>query len=72
MCSGLPPLWEALNPPQMKAFYLLAAGLFLAAVSCERHTWEETKILHETPSDEHSDHAEGHGEGHEGHDHADH
>ena len=32
----------------MKAFYLLAAGLFLAAVSCERHDWEDTKILHES------------------------
>ncbi len=55
MRSDLPPERERLNPPQMKAFYLLAAGLFLAAVSCERHEWEETKILHETHA-EHADH----------------
>ncbi|MFC7338554.1 hypothetical protein ACFQY0_15270 [Haloferula chungangensis] len=49
----------------MKAFYLLAAGLFLAAVSCERHEWEETKILHET-HDAHGDHGDHGGESHEG------
>ena len=64
MRSGLPPERESLNPPQMKAFYLLAAGLFLAAVSCERHEWEDTKILHETHA-EGADHGMG-GEAHEG------
>lgn len=65
--SGLPPEREALNPPQMKAFYLLAAGLFLAAVSCERHDWEDTKVLHET-HESHDDHdkAGEHGDKHEG------
>ncbi len=45
----------------MKPLYLLAAAAFLAGVSCERHSFEETKALHE----QHKDHAE------EG-DHADH
>ncbi|MEM1084513.1 MAG: hypothetical protein AAGI48_10400 [Verrucomicrobiota bacterium] len=31
----------------MKAIHLFAIGLFLAAVSCERHSWEDTKVLHE-------------------------
>ena len=49
----------------MKPLYLLAAGAFLAAVSCERHSFEETKVLHE----QHSDHGDGHGEaaGHDSH-----
>jgi hypothetical protein len=24
-----------------------AAGLFLSSISCERHEWEETKVLHQ-------------------------
>jgi hypothetical protein len=43
----------------MKASYLLAASLFFASVSCEKHEWEETKILHE----EHG-HGEAHGDAH--------
>lgn len=40
----------------VKAFHCLAAGLFLVAVSCERHEWEETKALHEHGSHGHDDH----------------
>ncbi|MBK1825421.1 hypothetical protein [Haloferula rosea] len=40
----------------MKPLYLLAAGAFFAAVSCERHSFEDTKVLHE----QHSDHGDGH------------
>ena len=48
-------------------FAAAAAGLFLSSVSCERHSWEETKKLHET----HGGH--GHAEhGEEHHDSADH
>ena len=36
-------------------FAAAASGLFLCSVSCERHSWEETKALHEK---------HGHGEGH--------
>lgn len=42
--------------PEMKAIFLVTAGLFLAMVSCERHEWESTKALHES-------HSHGHGEG---------
>lgn len=41
-----------------------AAGLFLAATSCERHEWEETKQLHEKHG--HASHGEDHGDGHHG------
>jgi hypothetical protein len=45
----------------------LTAGAFLIGVSCERHDWEETKILHESHShDEHGD--GGHKEKGAGHD----
>ena len=52
---------ERLHPARMKAFYVIAAALFFAAVSCERHDWEETKVLHETHGhhggdDEEADH----------------
>lgn len=52
---------EGLHLPRMKALYCLAAGLFLMAVSCESHDWEETKVLHEAHGD-HGDHGD-HGEG---------
>jgi hypothetical protein len=42
----------------MKATFLLAAGLFVASVSCERHDWEEVKVLHEEHHHE-GHHAEG-------------
>lgn len=45
-------------------FLLAAAGLFLASVSCERHSWDEVKVLHE-PHGHGGHHAGGH-EGHEG------
>lgn len=38
-------------------FAAAAAGLFLSSVSCERHSWEETKVLHEKHG--HGAHAEG-------------
>lgn len=38
------------------------AGLFLGSVSCERHSWDETKALHEKHG-----HGAGHGEGHDAH-----
>lgn len=41
------------------------AGLFLGSVSCERHSWDETKALHEKHG--HGAHGEGHGEGHDSH-----
>jgi hypothetical protein len=42
----------------MKSIVLIAAaGLFL--MSCERHEWEETKVLHEKHG-----HGAGHGEKH--------
>ena len=45
----------------MKSIVLFAAaGLFL--VSCERHDWEDTKVLHEKHG--HSAHGEGHGDDH--------
>ena len=49
--------WGLQGAP-MKMFRLLAAATLLAATSCERHSWEETKVLHE----QHGDH--GHGEAH--------
>jgi len=52
---ALPRWLQRLNRPRMKAAYLAAAGLFLAAVSCERHEWEDTKILHESHGG-HGDH----------------
>ncbi len=71
---------QGLNPRGMKAASLLATGLFFTAVSCERHSWEETKVLHEEhhggheghEGEAHAEHAEGdmHGtEDHSGHDH---
>jgi hypothetical protein len=39
-------------------FAAAAAGLFLGSVSCERHSWDEVKKLHES----HGSH--GHGGGH--------
>ncbi|MBB5352857.1 hypothetical protein HNR46_003105 [Haloferula luteola] len=54
----------------MKLFCLLAAAAAFSAVSCERHDWEETKILHEAHGahghDEHAEHAEHGEEGHAG------
>ena len=52
----------------MKAAYVFAAACLLGAVSCERHEWEKTKVLHETHGhdDHHDDHHGEHG------DHADH
>lgn len=51
----------------MKAAYVFAAACLLGAVSCERHEWEKTKVLHEAHGhDEH--HGEGHGD--HGHEHA--
>ena len=44
-------------------FAAAAAGLFLSSVSCERHSWEETKALHEQ-------HGHG-GHGHAGGEHKD-
>ena len=43
------------------------AGLFLSSISCERHSWDETKALHEQHGhgahkgghDEHADHKAG-------------
>ena len=50
-------------------FAAAAAGLFLSSVSCERHSWEETKALHEQHGG-HA-HADGHGEHKDGeHGHA--
>lgn len=40
----------------MKALYPVAAGLFFAAVSCERHSWESTRALSEEHG--HAEHAE--------------
>ena len=42
----------------------MAAGMMLAGVSCERHSWDETRKLHEKHGG-HSDHADkaGHGQG---------
>ena len=47
-------------------FASLTAGAFLIGVSCERHDWEETKILHESHGghDEDSGHKE-EGAGHD-------
>ena len=43
------------------------AGLFLGSVSCERHSWDDTKALHEKHGHgAHDDHAE-----HKGGDHHD-
>jgi len=58
--------------PGMKPTTLLAAaaaGLFLSSVSCERHSWEETKALHEQHG--HGAHGDSHGhdDKHEGGDH---
>jgi hypothetical protein len=47
-------------------FAAAAAGLFLSSVSCERHSWEDTKALHE----QHGAHAHAdHGDKHEGGEH---
>jgi len=46
-------------------FAAAAAGLFLSSVSCERHSWEETKALHE----KHGGHGGAHEEKHEGGEH---
>ena len=58
----------------MKLSFLLAASFFFAVVSCERHEFEETKILHESHGSHgagHADHsAEGDGHAH-GHEHGD-
>jgi len=41
----------------VKAAYLICSGLFLAAISCERHDWEDTKVLNEPHHhDDHGDH----------------
>lgn len=73
---ALPRGLQQLNPPRMKAAYLAAAGLFLAAVSCERHEWEETKVLHEShgghEGGDHAEHADGEHADHEGDAPADH
>lgn len=47
-------------------FAAVATGLFLCSVSCERHSWDEVKKLHEG----HGSH--GHGAGHAEGEHADH
>ena len=52
---------ERIHPARMKALYLLAASLFFVSVSCERHSWEETKKLHEEHG--HAEHAEGEAHG---------
>jgi len=44
----------------MKVAYLFVAGLFLVAVSCERHSWEDTKALHEQHGHGGHDEATGH------------
>lgn len=49
----------------MKALYCLVALPFLAAFSCERHDWEETKVLHETHG--HDDHGDEGGDEAEAH-----
>lgn len=45
-------------------FAAAAAGLFLSSVSCERHSWEETKALHEKHG--HAEHGAEHGAEHAG------
>jgi hypothetical protein len=45
-------------------FAAAAAGLFLSSVSCERHSWEETKALHEKHG--HATHGAEHGTEHAG------
>ena len=70
LASGLFMRPLRLEPTAMKLPHLFAASLFLAVVSCERHSYEETKVLHEQHG--HDDHA-GHGhDDHAGHDHHDH
>jgi hypothetical protein len=45
------------------------AGLFLGSVSCERHSWDETKALHEKHG--HGGHEEHAGADHKGGEHHD-
>lgn len=43
----------------MKVAYLFVVGLFWVAVACERHSFEETKVLSEVHgADSHAEHAE--------------
>jgi len=44
-------------------FASLAAAAFLLGVSCERHDWDDTKVLHQ-PHGGHAEHGEeaGHGD----------
>ncbi|MGJ8656726.1 MAG: hypothetical protein ACSHX6_09760 [Akkermansiaceae bacterium] len=60
----------------MKRFILSSAIItaFVALSSCEKHDWEDTKLLHvdKVKHDSHGDAGHGeHAEGH-GHDHGDH
>jgi hypothetical protein len=54
-------------------FAAAAAGLFLSSVSCERHSWEETKALHEQHGahGEHAAHGDDKHHAEEGHGHSD-
>ncbi|MGE9270918.1 MAG: hypothetical protein ACQKBU_08965 [Verrucomicrobiales bacterium] len=56
---SLVSLGGASKTTPMKFLSLLAVAVFLSAVSCERHSYEETKILHESHGghDEHSEEA---------------
>lgn len=55
-------------PPQfMKtapAALLAAAALIFASASCDKHSWEETQVLHEGMHKDHGD--EHHGDNHHG------
>lgn len=46
-----------IHPVPMKLLCLLVVPIFMATISCEQHSWEETKKLHE-----HGDHDHHHGE----------
>jgi hypothetical protein len=45
----------------MKAPAFAALALLFCAVSCDKHSWESTQVLHEGM---HKAHGEGHGDGH--------
>ncbi|WP_395752234.1 hypothetical protein [Prosthecobacter sp.] len=45
------------------SFFLCSAAIALFSVSCDKHSWEETKVLHEGTHKAH--HSEGHGDAHD-------
>jgi hypothetical protein len=52
---------DAIRHRTMKAPAFAALALLLCSVSCDKHSWDSTQVLHEGM---HKAHGEGHGDSH--------